>query len=262
VLTDSRHPPAWLAEFCRENGHGDFDLGVFEALGTASERIEWIRPTDTPERRFTEPNLVVLLRRGDDRQPPLRHHLGMPEDAFLHQRGLITKAEIRAVTLSKLALHTDHVFWDLGAGSGSITVEAALFIKKGRIVAVERDAERSAQIRRNLVRFGIENATVVQTELPDGLAQLPSPHRVFIGGGGRVLPELIEAVDRRVQPRSRIVLNTVLVANLDGSLKTLEALGYRTEVVQIQVNRSRAMPWSRRLEAENPVWIISGEKNT
>ena len=262
VLTDSRHTPAWLVEFCRENGFGDFELGVFEELGSASERIRWIRPGDESPGQFKEPNLVILLRRENDGQAPHRYHLGLPEEFFLHQRGLITKAEIRAVTLSKLALSTEHVFWDLGAGSGSVAVEAALFVKNGRIIAVEKDAQRSMQIRRNLERFSIENATVVQDAFPACLAGLPRPHRVFIGGGGNILSELITAVDRRVRPRARIVMNTVLMANLDGAVKTLESLGYRTDIVQIQISRSRAMPWSSRLEAENPVWIISGERRT
>jgi precorrin-6Y C5,15-methyltransferase (decarboxylating) len=262
VLTDARHSPARVAEFCRHQGGDDFELGVFERLGTEDERIQWFRPDEPFEQRFTEPNLVVLLRRPQDRPAEMRHHLGLPDRALHHQRGLITKAEVRAVTLSKLALSPDHVLWDLGAGSGSISVEAALFITTGRIIAVEKEAGRAAQIRQNIARFGLGNVEVVEAAFPECLQELVAPHRVFIGGGGKALAEIIAAVDRRVRPRARIVINTVLIPNLDRAVDSLEALGYQADIVQVQINRSRRMPWGSRLQAENPVWIVTGTQKT
>jgi precorrin-6B C5,15-methyltransferase / cobalt-precorrin-6B C5,C15-methyltransferase len=201
---------------------------------------------------------VVLKRRHDspDRKRPLL--LGAPDAWFEHEKGLITKAEIRAVTLSKLRLGPRHTLWDLGAGSGSVGIEAALFITAGKIIAVEKDPRRVAQIKANAKRFGVKNLRAVQAAVPEGLAGLPRPHRVFIGGGGRHLPGIITAAARCLRPDGILVVNTVLLKNLDAAAETLRQLGFRTEIVQVQVLRGQDMPFSARLEALNPVWIITG----
>ena len=171
---------------------------------------------------------------------------------------MITKSEIRAISLSKLRLTTDQVLWDLGAGSGSVAVEAGLIIKKGQIIAVEKKSERVAQIKNNQKKFGVGNLEVVQAELPAGLDKLPRPDRVFIGGGGRRLKSIITAAAQYLKPGGGIVVNTVLIPNVETARATLEGLDFNTEINQVQINRSRPMPWAERLEALNPVWIISG----
>jgi precorrin-6Y C5,15-methyltransferase (decarboxylating) len=98
----------------------------------------------------------------------------------------------------------------------------------------------------------------VQTTLPEGLAGLPRPHRVFIGGGGRDLAGIITAAARCLRPDGILVVNTVLLKNLDDASETLRHLGFQTEIVQVQVARGQEMPFSARLEALNPVWIITG----
>jgi precorrin-6Y C5,15-methyltransferase (decarboxylating) len=262
VLTDAKHHPARLMSLCRQGGWAKFNMCVFEQLGTESERIQWFGPTDDLAGvEFQEPNLVVFKRSDDSPAPPAAPHLGMAEDAFAHQRGLITKAEVRVVSLAKLALRSDQTLWDIGSGSGSISVEASLIVKTGRIIAIEKDSERAAQIRENLKRFGVKNGDVLLGAAPECLAQLPAPHRIFIGGGGQGLTRIIRAADRHLRPQGRIVINTVLIPNLERAVATLQALGYQTDAVQIQINRSRAMPWGSRLEAENPVWIVTGEKD-
>jgi precorrin-6Y C5,15-methyltransferase (decarboxylating) len=152
------------------------------------------------------------------------------------------------------------VFWDLGAGSGSVSIEAALFIKKGSIFAVEKNTERIAQIKENRNRFGVENLHIVQSDLPDGLETLPRPDRIFIGGGGQGLERIINAASAFLRPDGLVVVNTVLLENVNISRKTLQGLGYRTDVVQVQINRSSRMPWGERMDAQNPVWIVTGEK--
>jgi precorrin-6Y C5,15-methyltransferase (decarboxylating) len=193
---------------------------------------------------------------GAGRKRPLL--LGAPDAWFDHEKGLITKAEVRAVTLSKLRLGPRHTLWDLGAGSGSVAVEAALFVTAGKIIAVEKEPQRVGQINANARRFGVGNLRAVQAQLPAGLTGLPRPHRVFIGGGGRDLPAIVAAAARRLRPGGILVVNTVLVQNLDAAAQTLRELGFRTEIVQVQILRGQDMPFSTRLEALNPVWIITG----
>ncbi|MGD9212973.1 MAG: precorrin-6Y C5,15-methyltransferase (decarboxylating) subunit CbiT, partial [Desulfobacteraceae bacterium] len=189
-------------------------------------------------------------------------YVGMPEEWFDHQNGLITKAEIRAVSLSKLRLESHHIMWDLGAGSGSVGIEGSVFINKGRIFAVEKDPERVAQIETNLRRFGVHNVEVLCQMLPEGLETLPAPDRVFVGGGGQRLKSILQAVIRNLKPNGIIVVNTVLLASMQTALDCLQDHGFKTEMIQMQVNRSQMIAQGKRLEAQNPVWIISGQDLT
>jgi precorrin-6Y C5,15-methyltransferase (decarboxylating) len=236
----------------------NYKICVLEALGSASEKISWYTLPEAARMEFTDPNMVVLKRGSIGTKDKTRLFLGAPDSWYDHHKGLITKSEIRAVTLSKLRLATDHILWDLGAGSGSVAAEAGLFIKKGKIFAVEKQAERVAQIRTNIKRFGIGNLTAIQAKLPQGLEELPRPDRIFIGGGGQQLKSIMTAAAQYLKPEGVMVINTVLIPNVETARATLEKLNFNTEIIQVQINRSRQMPWAERLEPLNPVWIVSG----
>jgi precorrin-6Y C5,15-methyltransferase (decarboxylating) len=185
----------------------------------------------------------------------------MAEDRFSHQQGLITKAEVRAVVLSKLRLDApDLCLWDLGAGSGSVAVEAACFLRRGRIIAVERSPERIADIRANKRRFGLLNLEIVQAELPGGMEALPRPDRVFIGGGGRALPAILKRAADSLRPGGVLAVNTVVLESLQAARAGMNECGLAPETVQVQISRARDMPHGQRLQAENPVWILWGRK--
>ena len=171
---------------------------------------------------------------------------------------MITKSEIRAITFSKLRLLKDHVLWDLGAGSGSISIEASLLVPAGRVFAIEKNPQRIEQIEINKRRFGVKNLEIVHAVLPEGLEKLPRPDRIFIGGGGRDLGHIINAAVTFLKPDGLVVVNTVLMQNLQTATEVLRALEFKTSNVQVQINRSQHMPWGDRFEAQNPVWIISG----
>ncbi len=261
VFTDPVKNPAWLANLLLENEITDFRLCVLEQLGTPSERVGWYDLAQAANMQFSEPNILILKRVASQSEKQRNLYLGMPDQSFEHQKRLITKAEVRAVTLSKLCLMPGHIVWDLGAGSGSVSVEAALFVKQGKIFAVEQRADRIEQIRTNQKRFGVKNLEVIKAVLPDGLKHLPRPDRIFIGGGGKNLEEIIEAASSCLMKDGVIVINTVLLSNIETALSTLRRIRFKTDIVQIQISRGQDMPWSERLEAQNPVWIISGLKN-
>ena len=262
VFTDPSRNPAWIAKRLAEKGPAIFSICVLESLGSTDERIDWYPPARAAEMTFAEPNLVIIKR--VPREPAVKQplYIGMPDDNYDHEKGLITKSEIRAVTLAQLRLLPDHILWDLGAGSGSISVEAALLVNRGKVFAVEKNPERIKQIDINKSRFGIGNLESLQAVLPDGLAQLPRPDRIFIGGGGKALKTIITSAASFLKPAGRIVINTVLMPNIHTATETLTALGFAADVVQVQINRSRKMPWAERLEAQNPVWIVTGSRNS
>ncbi|MCF8045874.1 MAG: precorrin-6y C5,15-methyltransferase (decarboxylating) subunit CbiE [Desulfarculaceae bacterium] len=259
VYTDPVNSPARVAKILLERGMACFHMTVLSDLGEKNEKVRQVSVEQAAAEEFDTPNIVILKKSAEQtRSLPLE--LGMPDDRFEHKDGLITKAEVRSVTLSKLRLKNDHIFWDLGAGSGSVSVEAAVFITAGQIFAVEQNEERVRQIETNRERFGVRNMTVIRAALPEGMDSLPVPDRVFIGGGGKVLPEILQAAIDGSKPGTRIVVNTVLVGSMAKASEILEKNEWKPEITQISVSRGKRMPSDMRLEALNPVWIITGER--
>jgi len=265
VLTDPVNSPSELAKQLWGKGVERCRMCVLENMGSDREKVGWYDLEEAAGRTFSDPNLVILkkdpeIKEGPEEPKALPIGLGMADDLFAHQNGLITKAEIRVVSLSKLCLEDHHVMWDLGAGSGAVSIEAAGFIRKGRIFALEQHEERVADIKENMARFAVTNMVPVTACLPGGMDNLPDPDRIFVGGGGRDLEAILTAACTRLVQGGMVVVNTVLIGNVHTAMTTLEALGYRTDVVQVQVNTGYAMPWNLMLKAGNPVFIIRGIK--
>ncbi len=259
VLTDPEHNPVWVGDFLLRQGLNQFCIWVFERLGEPDERIRRFLPNTISHANFAEPNAVVLTRKYEEKKLyPLI--IGAPEHWYEHERGLITKAEVRAITLARLRLSSEHVFWDLGAGSGSVAIEAAIFVKRGQIVAVEKNKSRVAQIKTNAKKFGVDHIKIVEANLPDSIEDLPLPNRVFIGGGGKDLITIMETASERLLPEGRMVINAVLVENMTCALEALKRLGFKTDVVQVQISTGESMRVGTRFSAKNPVWIISGQR--
>ena len=280
LLTDATHTPGWIAARLLERGMDDFMIHVFVCMGTDRQEIHAFESAlQVKERSFAMPNMVILKRHRENRaatgggntgpagmEPrPATAGLpvfpGMPREMFAHENGLITKSEVRSVVLSRLKLDADdYIFWDLGAGSGSVSIEVSRFLPRGRLFAVEKNSHRLPHIRANRSTFGVSNLTVVHGELPGAMAELPDPHRIFIGGGGRDIGSILRAAAERLRPGGILVVNTVLVQTMYLAVDTLKQMGWQTRFVQLQVSVSRPMPFGDRLEALNPVWIITGEK--
>ena len=190
--------------------------------------------------------------------------LGLPDDAFAQKRplrGLITKSEVRAVSLYKLGLRRNSVVWDVGAGSGSVALEAVVIASEGVVYAVERDAECVEMLCHNVAQLGPDNVIVVNGEAPDALSELPAPQCVFVGGSGGRLPEILECAASRMPEYGRIVVNLAAIERVAQAQGCLESLGFDVELTMISASRGRALPdGTMRLAAENPVFIIMGSR--
>ncbi|MBM4302201.1 MAG: precorrin-6y C5,15-methyltransferase (decarboxylating) subunit CbiE [Deltaproteobacteria bacterium] len=259
IYTDPAHPPGEIARFLLARGLSSARFCVLEDLGQDAERVTWMSLAEAQAREFSSLNLVVVAPEpgeASSRRPQL--HLGLPEAALVHQAGLITKAEVRAVVLAKLALGPGQVLWDVGAGCGSVGLEASLLVPRGKVFAVERHPERAAQIAANRDKFGVHNLEVVCAPAPVCLAPLPDPHRVFVGGGGPEIGAIIQEAVRRLGPEGRMVVTAALLETLATARTALEQAGWEVEVVQIQVSRSHPLAGGTALRALNPVWIVTG----
>ncbi len=288
VLTDGTHTPGWIAKYLISHGRNDFSAHVFECMGSDEEKIHCFDSVaQLLDDAFAMPNIMLLKRKilpqaggdlhetspargtvgaGQGRDVPCGTSVapiypGMPDDRFYHEKGLITKAEVRSVVVSKLKLDADfYTFWDLGAGSGSVSIEVSRFLQQGQLFAVEKNGNRIPLIERNVEKFGVSNLTVCHGDLPEAMVDLPAPDRIFVGGGGKNIAQIIELAGKRLSPHGIMVVNTVLIQTMYVAVETLKMLGFKTQFIQLQVAASRPMPFGERLEALNPVWIITGEK--
>lgn len=196
----------------------------------------------------------------------LSRPFGLPDEAFAQKRpskGLITKSEVRAVSLYSLRLRRDSVVWDIGAGTGSVALEAAWIACDGRVFAVERDDEGLGLLRQNVHELGTGNVEVVAGEAPQALEPLPDPDSVFVGGTGGRLREIITTVDGRLSSGGVIVANFVALERANEAHQLMVDLGLQTDLTLVSASRGKALPdGSTRLEAMNPVFVITGQKKS
>ena len=258
VLTDETNTPSAVARALLASGVEDAGAHVFEHLGGRSERRFDGRLSEVAARGFSSLNVLVVLR-----EPPAEHapDFGRSEAGFLHRGGLITKAEVRAVSLSKLRPRPGGTLWDVGAGCGSVAIEAAGLMPEGAVYAVERSTEQVELLRRNVATAaGHATIEVVHGEAPAALAALPRPDAVFVGGSGGELEAILGVAYDRLRPGGRLVVNLATVERLAACLAWARRRGVSPELVQLAVSRGKDIVGLTRLEAENPVFVVTAER--
>ena len=194
----------------------------------------------------------------------LTRGLGLPDEAFEQRRplrGQITKREVRAVSLYSLGLRHDSVVWDIGAGTGSISVEASLICWQGAVYAIERDQASLPLLQANVDKWGSDNVRVVPGEAPQALDGLPDPDAVFVGGSGGHLNDILVTVSVRLKPGGRVVVNLAALDRTQQVYDTLKAIEFQPEMTMVSSARGKEMPdGAVRLESLNPVFVVTGQR--
>ncbi len=300
IFTDDEHTPGEIAGILMEHGLAGYQAFVCENLGGEDERVTETLLEKLPEMEFSPLNVLILKKMGETQQPdsqsePLalpgrargvgaseehsphgpphtksqprpaqtQYTFGIPEDEFecmKPRRGLITKTEVRVVSLSKMALQKDSVVWDIGAGSGSVSIESALLASMGRVYAVEKDEEDVAIIHQNLAKFQTPNVRVIHGRAPEALADLEPPDAVFIGGSGGGMEKILTVCLERLKPGGRLVVNLATIDNLSEAYGYFKERKINMDVSQVQVSRGSPILNLTRLEAFNPVFVIAIRK--
>ena len=249
--------PRALCTALEQAGWGKARAWVGSRLSYPNEEIFSGRVEEFSRRDF--PPLSVLLVQGEPACPPAGT-FGIPDSGFVRGQVPMTKEEVRAAALSKLRVAPGGTYWDVGAGTGSVSVGMGMLAcRNGRVYAIEQDPAACSLVTENAARLGAKNITLIQGKAPGALEGLPAPDGVFVGGSGGNLREiLIIALEKN--PRVRVVVAAVTLETLSRGAALLDALPFAgVEVSQITVARARELGRYHLMTGQNPVFLLSGE---
>jgi precorrin-6Y C5,15-methyltransferase (decarboxylating) len=267
LFTTDQTGPGQVANALLERHIDYFTAYVCENLGARDERVTRGTLAEIAAQRFDPLNVMILVRDPDAPDRPReavgRRLFGNPDEAFLQSKpkyGLLTPAEVRAIALAQMDIAPSSIVWDVGAGSGSVSIEAAQMAPDGHVYAIEMDAEDHGLIRQNADRFGVANVTAVLGRAPEACDELPDPDAVFIAGGGREVTRISEYAFSRLRPHGRLVVNIV---SIDHLAELRNALARKTRDIHIWlVNLSRTTDQLDRLSFDplKPSFLLAVTK--
>jgi precorrin-6Y C5,15-methyltransferase (decarboxylating) len=262
IYTSPKNTPSRIARMLKIEGlEQHYELAVAESLSQETETIfDWMTVDEVAEQSFADLNIVIVRKKANN----VDALFGLPDERFKQRKpdkGLITKREVRAVSLARMALQKDSIVWDIGAGSGSVGLEAARLCTKGHVYAIEKNTGDTAIALSNKASLQVSNYTLIQGRAPAGMALWPSPDAVFIGGSGGKLHELIILSLSKLSENGQLVMNFVTLENLNTAMTVLKEADVQWDVVQLQASRSKPILSMQRMQAENPVWIVCATAN-
>ncbi len=267
VFTTEEKPPKALAKAMLDKGIEYFTFYVCENLGSRDERVTRGKARDISNQDFSPLNVVVLVRDANvpDRPADMigKRLFGNPDEMFLQsrpKRGLLTPSEVRTIALSEMDLGPNSVVWDVGAGSGSVAIEAARIAANGQVFAIEMDAEDYNLLIENSRRFGTSNLTPILGEAPAAWNDLPDPDAMFIGGTGRTVTQLIEVGWPRLRHGGRMVVNVASMENLVMAQRLLQSKSVDVHILMINLARSTQQLDELRLDAANPSFLLMARR--
>ena len=267
VFTDSENTPSALAAALLEARIDYFTAYVCENLGSPDERVTSGTLKEVSDQVFDSLNVMILVRHvsAPDRPTEMigKRLFGNPDEMFLQtkpKRGLLTSSEIRCLALAELNLGPTSVVWDIGAGSGSVAIEAAQISPGGRVYAVEMDVDDFSLIGQNAERFGVSNVFPIHGAAPTAWQDLPDPDAVFIGGTGRQLEAIIADALDRLKPGGRIVADMASIDNVSEVQTLLRDATGDVKIWMFNVAKGNYQLERIRFDAQNPIFLLSAIK--
>lgn len=261
LATSGGEDPSRLSGELVQAGFGDARVTVAERLSYPDERITCATASEIAGQTFDDLNLMLIEFAGGAGSPAGSRwpyaSSGIPDELFIRGDVPMTKQEVRAVALAKLRLTATDTVWDVGAGTGSVSVEAALVARAGSVWAVERNAAGVRLIRENADAFGCGNVHAVPGVAPDALAKLPVPDAVFVGGSAGELPSIVEAALEK-NSQVRLCVPCVTVETLTEACALLSGSRFKGfEACQVSAARAEAVGSHHLMKAQNPVFLVS-----
>jgi precorrin-6Y C5,15-methyltransferase (decarboxylating) len=254
-LTGGDLTPDTLCRQLTEADLGDLQVAVGEKLGYSDARLIRGTASELAEKNY-DPLSVMLVEKAPAPEITARGS-GLADDLFLRGKVPMTKRDVRASILARLSPAPGEILWDVGAGTGSVSVEMAQAASMGQVYAVEINLEGVELIGKNRTRFGVWNLHVVEGMAPAALADLPAPDAVFLGGTkGSMLPSIECALGKN--PRVRFCVTGILMETAMEAIQILTAKGMEVNVTQIQSSEGEPVGGKHMMMANNPVFVISG----
>lgn len=268
LFTTEAAPPAGVARALVARRIDYFSAYVCENLGSPDERVTQGSLEELAQQEFAPLNVMVLVRKPGAPDRPSerigRRLLGNPDEAFLQskpKKGLLTPAEVRSMALAEMDLGPTSTVWDIGAGSGSVAIEAAQIAAAGTTYAIEMDADDYNLITANAERFGVTNLVPVLGRAPEAWVGLPDPDSVFVGGSGREISQLVDQAYGRLRSRGRLVANVGSIENLAEVHATLHRRTGDVKVWMINVARGTHQLERVRFDALPPTFLLATVKS-
>jgi precorrin-6Y C5,15-methyltransferase (decarboxylating) len=266
LFTSDQWPAPAVARALLDEGIDSFQAYVCENLGSPDERVTQGSLAEIAKDSFASPNVMILVRKAKVADKP--GHVGTrlfgnPDECFLQsrpKRGLLTPAEVRSLALAELGLKTTSVMWDVGAGSGSVGLEAARIARDGSVHAIEMDPDDHALIRENATRFGVTNLHPVLGRAPEAWQSLPDPDAIYVGGSGRDVAMLVEQAWARLKAGGRLVTACNSIENLAAVHALLRARSSDAAYWMVNIARGIEQLDRIRFEAINPIFLIAATK--
>ncbi|NCO75385.1 MAG: precorrin-6y C5,15-methyltransferase (decarboxylating) subunit CbiE [Cyanobacteria bacterium] len=265
ILTDKENNPLVIWQIYQQlKSSINYDFWLCENLGSQEEKITKIEKEDSINLNLISLlNMVVLVRKEinnftlDLEKLPLIGLCDKLFKTFPDQEGLITKKEVRLMILGALALQEKQIIWDIGAGTGSVSIEIARLINSSKIYAIEKTTMGVTLIKENCQRFQVNNIQVIHDYAEKIINNLPNPHRIFIGGNGGNLTNLLEIIKTKINDEGKIVIALATIENLNEALQWLKKNNWHYEITNLQISKSLAIGKNTRLNPLNPVNIIT-----
>lgn len=267
LFTSETETPPMVARALLGRGLDYFRVYVCENLGAPDERVTQGELSDIQEMEFAPLNVMILKRkegRPDQQSAGSRFgRFGNPDDIFAQSQpksGLITRSEVRAIALAQLNLRSTSIVWDIGAGSGSVAIEAAQLAPQGMVYAIEQDVADYHLIVANAQTFGVQNLKAVHGSAPAVFAGLPAPDAIFVGGTGREINRLLASAYDVLRPGGRLVVNVATLESLTATYAALKQLSKNVQVLMVNIAQGVEQLETLRFEAINPTFLLSVAK--
>lgn len=266
LFTSEQWPPNVVAASLLEQGLQGYQAYVCENLGSPDERVTQGSLKQIAADSFGSLNVMILVRPSgpaETADEAGRRLFGNRDELFLQsrpKRGLLTPAEVRSLALAEMSLTVESIVWDVGAGSGSVAVEAARLASQGTVYAIEMDPDDHRLIEENARRFGVDNLQAILGQAPDAWADLPAPDSIYVGGSGRAVASLVEQAWEQLKPGGRLVTNCNSIENLAAVHALLRARSDDAAYWMVNIARGIEQMDRIRFEAINPNFLMAATK--
>ena len=251
---------AHLAQKLTDYGMGEVQLYVGENLSYENEKIFVKQAKELTD--YKGDALSVICARNLNAKTMLVTH-GLPDDAFTRGKAPMTKTEVRTVSLAKLCLEEDSVCYDIGAGTGSVSVEMALRADQGQVYSIEKKEDALALLEENKKKFALDHMSIIAGTAPEAMEELPAPTHAFIGGSSGNMKEIVKLLLKK-NPQVRMVINCITLETVGEALSCIKEMktarsewNWESEVVQLGIARSKEIGRYHMMMGENPIYVIT-----